>query len=494
MVYYNIIIKDKFLHKYINFNIIFIYMQKKLFLFSENDMDNIISNIDTIYEKSRNRQINVLEPTIDEYKKNMKIILEYIKKERRIIYGGYGWNLLLKKSSLDFYKDTDFADIEFYSNKPIYDLKNLVDILHGTNKYVQGKNAQHEETYKIFVNFINYCDITYMPSNLYNCINTIKINDLRIVDPILIYVDLLRVFTDPITSYFRIEKNVKRSQLLFKTYPLDFNKGTYSFSKFDDNLLDIIKIFIKYLTSSDTLIFIGDICYNIYVNNKYIYPNSLLEVISTDLKNDCNNIYNLLFKYFISKNEDHKITNNIKIDQYYPFFQYLDKKIIFKYNGTPILVLYGANEKCIPYNNVNITILDNKYNINIGTFNVYLLNCMILYYKNIIDNNKEDKKIYEIIIYNLITERNNFFNKNNKTILDDTIYKDFDVNCIGHTVDFMRKFHLKIKMKNYSSTSSIQTYDPDENKIFNPEKYTFSNSSGNIINNPKDKIFKIKKN
>ena len=473
-------------------------MEKKIYLFTEDDMNTIKKNLDDIVEKAKIKQVNTLEPTIIEYKKVLNIILDFLKKEKRIVYGGYGWNLLLQKKdpSSCFYKETDYADIEFYSNKPVEDLKELCDILHKSNTFVQGRNAQHDQTYKIFVNFINYCDITYMPSNLFINVKTINIDKIRIIDPIFIYIDILRTYTEPLTSYFRLEKNIKRGSLLFKNYPIEFNNTPYSFFTLPKEKLKIIQLLIDYLINSKTIIFIGDISYNIYNNNKYEYPNTELDMISTNLLEDTTNLYNLLFKYYKDTNNIKLFEEKIKLDQYYKFFQFLDKKIIFKFEGLPIITLYGHNDKCIPYNEVKINCFNDIYTINIGSFNICLLYNLIFYYKAITDNNNNNKKKYETIILNSLIARSTYFINNNKTILDDTIYKDFFADCIGHTVDFIRQFHLNRnnKKKRYSSLSIIPSYDPDENKSFNPNNYSFDNISGNIINNPKDKIYKIKHN
>ena len=455
---------------------------KKINFFTSSDMDIISNNLDNIIDNAKKKQIKIIDPTIDEYYNNIKIILDYIKKEKRIVYGGYAWNQLLAKKNkeLCFYKETDYADIEFYSNKPIHDLKALCDILYKSNKYVQGKNAQHEETYKIFVNFINYCDITYMPYNLYSSLNTHNINNLKIIEPIFIFIDLLRVFTDPMTSYFRLEKNIKRGRLLFENYPINFSSKKYSINELSNNILDIISKIVPYLIENN-LLFIGDITYNIYVNNDFTYPKSILEVISNNLENDVKSIYNILFKFYINNNNS-KLYKNISIDQYYPFFQFLDKKVIFKYNNIPFLILYGNNRRCVPFNNIKINILYIEYDIKIGTFNVYLMYTLILFYKYKTENNNPNKSKNEILISNLIYSRYTFLKKNNKNILDDTIYKDFNINCIGDTIDFIRNFHLKRKNKNYISGSYISYYDPDDNKFINPDKFYFENTSGNIFN------------
>ena len=52
---------------------------------------------DIIYEARKHALETVLEPNLEEYKNVMDVILDFIKVNRRIIYGGYGWNELITK-------------------------------------------------------------------------------------------------------------------------------------------------------------------------------------------------------------------------------------------------------------------------------------------------------------------------------------------------------------------------------------------------------------
>ena len=145
-------------------------MSEKIKFMRDKDISIVNENVDAIIKKARNREIQIIEPVIDEFKKVRAVVLDYIKNEKRIIYGGFAWNMLIKKKTPDdaFYSETDYTDVEFYSNKPIEDMKKLCDLLQDKGfKFIQGKSAQHEDTYTIFVNFTAYCDISYMPSNIF---------------------------------------------------------------------------------------------------------------------------------------------------------------------------------------------------------------------------------------------------------------------------------------------------------------------------------------
>ena len=143
--------------------------------YNESQKKLIEDNLKHIVNKARLYSIKYkLEPSLSEYKKVNKIIVDYIIKNNRIVYGGFGWNELIKDKNPDdaiYHKDLiEYPDIEFYSFEPIKDMIKLCDLLHESNfSYVLGEEANHHETYSLFVNNQNYADISYMPKILYEC-------------------------------------------------------------------------------------------------------------------------------------------------------------------------------------------------------------------------------------------------------------------------------------------------------------------------------------
>jgi hypothetical protein len=157
----------------------------------------------------------------------MNIIKNFIKKKKRLVYGGMAINELVSKKSIKdaIYTELHTPDIEFYSPKPVHDLIELCDILHKKKiKYVVGKEGIHNETFKIFCNFENYCDIGYMPENLYKAVPTVKLDGLYYIDTEFMMIDIYRVYTDPLTSYWRLEKTFTRTARILKHYPLRMKK------------------------------------------------------------------------------------------------------------------------------------------------------------------------------------------------------------------------------------------------------------------------------
>ena len=315
-------------------------------LYRDIDIQAITDKLDQIIEESIEIKKKTLEPTFDECLRVKEVINDYISKKKRVVYGGTAYNtLIIQKSKSDaIYKENDCKDVEFYSPKPIEDIMELADILHDKKfKYVQVRQANHAETYTLFVNFEQYCDVSYMPSNIFLNIPTITIGGIMYAHPTWILVDILRQYNDPITSYWRLkDKTFFRANVLLKHYPLELSN--VSLPKQDikyDKIKD--KLFVR-LASLHTIIFVGSIGTQYYLTRSTKLDTTNLEVISTNFTNDIKIIYKFLEEILGSKFSD------IVINLYKPYFQFWDEHVEILLDGIIILKIFGSNHKCIPYN------------------------------------------------------------------------------------------------------------------------------------------------
>lgn len=135
-------------------------------MYRQQDEEVILKNLDRLEEDAKTTYMSKYEPTLDEIHAVYNDIKNFIIERKRIVYGGYAQNALIIKKDKNkaFYKPSDLADIEFYTPDPVGDTIDMCDMLEKKKyKYIEGKEGVHNETYKIFVNFHNYCDISYMP-------------------------------------------------------------------------------------------------------------------------------------------------------------------------------------------------------------------------------------------------------------------------------------------------------------------------------------------
>jgi hypothetical protein len=468
-----------------------------------NDDDN---NFKIIYpeliKKINKRMLKEVEPKLEEITTITKIIINFIKEKKRKIYGGFALNKLLaaKDKSMSFYTEDDTPDIDFYSPSPLEDLKELCDIIY-EKKFspVEGKEAQHKETYSIYVNYKLYCDITYMPSNIYHQMRFIQLDGFMFAHPWFIMIDYFRMFTDPMVSYWRLEKHFERYRKLEKLYPLP---KILKPLKLEDSYNQDVKISMNLLfeevSSYTTTLFTGFYAYNYYLyasefknsNNNYNFINiPFYEVYSTNYTDDGLKIID-----FIKKSFPKNIVDKIGYEECYPFFQLYGYNTEFYYldgnEKIPLLYLYSNNKRCIPFKNVEqinfhnkkIEINKNKQ-INIGSFDFNILHILIILVKIRIDNVNEWNDILYTLINGFVLFRNYYLKKNKITIYDNSIFQSFNIECIGEIILPNRENRLIGEVRRKLGKPVKYIYNPNKNK--NVGNYTFLNSSGNEIKNKK---------
>jgi hypothetical protein len=448
------------------------------------DEEAILKNLSSLEDNAKQIYLNNYEPTIHEIKSVYADIMNFIKEKRRIIYGGFAQNSLIKAKKKEdaFYKETDIADVEFYTPDPIGDTIDLVDLLHKKKyKYVEGKEGVHPETYKIFVNFINYCDISYMPENIYKNCPTIDNNQLRFTHPHFMLIDAYRVYSDPMTSYFRLTKTFTRFNKLMHHYPLNedmlYNKSTPS-SKSNEEILHFIRHKIIQNKGSDNkFIVVGHYAFNQLMKmakapDTYLVDCTYYQIISIDYSNDIQKIQNIMKQKY----------PNVVVKKYYPFFQFLDRSTEFfiNINGTLQLVLrvYDANERCIVYRN------SDKKKTLFGTFQLIFMYNLIQYNISKIRNKETqsviNKSTYGSMLIRMMKARDKYLDQHNKTVLDKTIFQEFTMSCIGEPKDLLRESFLLAKKKREQGKMVKFLYKPTGQPGKKPN-FKFDNSSGELI-------------
>ena len=435
----------------------------------DDNIDKFKDYYPEMMKKVNKQKLDIIEPRISEVNSVYSLIKDFIISKKRKIYGGYALNLLImqKNKSLAFYDESDTPDIDFYSPEPLKDLKELCDIIHNAGfSPVVGQEAQHKETYAIFVNYKEYCNISYMPYNIYNKLkfieytyNDSKTKTMVLTHPWFMMIDYFRMFTDPMISFWRLEKTYERYILLQKTYPLPLIKSPLVIPEYKN------KEVVKYMT----LLFNEISNYN-PINCPYY------EAYSTNYIDD-----GLKIIQFI------KSLNNDKLSyvEYYPFFQFYGFNVVIFYEDTPILYLYSNNKRCIPYKRVTISKDGKKGSdnneINIGSFDFNILHALIILVKVRIDNIDNWNDLLYKYINNIVLFRDTYLKKHSKTIYDDTIFQSFVIECTGEIIPPDRERRLRIEVKKKLGKPYIYKYDPAVSK--NSGTFIFLNSSGNRINN-----------
>jgi hypothetical protein len=102
-------------------------------------------------------------------------------------------------------------------------------------------------------------------------------------------------------------------------------------------------------------------------------------------------------------------------------------------------------------------------------------------------NDRTLTEVYMTIVSHLIQIRAEYFKKNNKNIFDeDTMFKDFIVECIGDGIHPDHAVGLKFEARRKANKRIQYLYDPEKDVKSADTTFNFSNMSGNEIKNPKN--------
>jgi hypothetical protein len=482
-------------------------------LYRSEDIDAITRELDGIVEAAVDRKLHLLEPTIDECYRVRDEVKKYVKAKKRIIYGGTAYDEMIKaKDTADrIYTDKDCKDVEFYSPRPLEDVVELCKALNKKFKYVRAQDAVHDETYTIFVNFMAACDITYMPGPIFYNVNKLTINGIHYSHPSFVLVDILRQYNDPINSYWRLkDKTYFRANKLLKHYPLELDKGKYEPVPVSKEAEDMLYALFDAIKNMETLVHLGSLADNFYLrpDDKKVRLTGGMVVMTDNLVEDTKTIHGFMLKHLSTINRLEEADKLLQVEQYHPFFQFWDKRVVLKYNNETIITVLGHNRICLPYHRV---LLDSKDKINkvqyggflrelrggdapesstlkLGTFmlvfNYHLIEMHLLHvYKH-----EKQEKQKQRLMRTLLEARNTYLDKHNKTVVDKTPYKEFIIECYGRTIDPVRESRLRIIRRKLKGRSLRFNYDP--NTEAEVPAINFCNTSGKLMNNQKGWIIR----
>ena len=462
-------------------------------MYSQRDVELIKNNIEPIIDQIELDKLNIYEPTKDEQMKAINIVLEYVKEKKRKIYGGYAQNKLVmyKDKKDNFYKETNIPDIDFYSPEPLQDVKNICDLLYeakiGEN-VVEGKEAVHKETYTVFLNFENTCDISYVPLHMYHKIPFIEIDGFIYVHPSFIYLDLYRVLSEPHFSSRTWDKHFSRLYLLQKHYPFKiYNEklnSSYDIPKQNEQkILQLNKFILNEIKNKDSFIIVGQCAYNYYLEESHIkdkiysYINiPLIQIISTNYVHDASTLIRI-----IKEHED-----SITFTEFYPFWQFTGYSIIVYYDNIPLVHIASHNDRCTPIKKVsfktfydNKVIEDKKSFVQLGSFDTIFLMNLVAGFRCRVNELSDKCSYHNVFTSHLIMIRNYYFEKTNKNLLNDTLFQSFIPKCIGQSEDPMKERLKERRKKAQENKLVIYKYVPGLGMTV--PNFKFANTSGNQI-------------
>lgn len=463
-------------------------------VYTDNDSKLLTQNIETILKSADDLSSKIIKPTKDDILTILNTVMHYIIKKKRKLYGGFALNKLIGSVNFQdkFYSDDDINkwDIDFYSPTPMDDAKEITILLHNKGfKFINAREAQHDETYTIFAETKNIADITYVPTNIYNSMQTVIINELYITGPHFMMIDYFRVITDPLTSYHRLEKTFTRLCLMMKHFPLPTNTTQINFAPPTRDLNIAFNTVHKFLIDKKTIVVVGMYAFNHLVNevNNMFIDINYYEIISTYYKMDAKELILTLQKKFPTGK------TRITYKECYPFFQYLGYSVDIFFDNIIICRMYHYNTKCIPYFDVPAYYFtcgsynNNEGNIRIGSFATQLLYNLINVIRSDTNNDVNTKNLYYNLIAHMIKLKTQYIKKTNKTIFDESLFQEFVLRCVGETMTPQMEKAMRIDAKIKKGLRYSWCFNPINDKdVNNTVMYNFKNSTGNYIVNKKN--------
>jgi Mimiviridae putative poly(A) polymerase catalytic subunit len=507
-------------------------------LFRESDIEDLDNKIDDIVKAADKERYQKVRPTLDQMWEMIYTVLDYVSEKKRKIYGGFALNKLVETVAPEdkFYDDDNVEDwdIDFYSPDPIGDAREIANRLHDKGfEFVNVSEALHDETYKIFAENMDVADISYVPRNIYNRMPfkdiEIKQSGTRGMQTKTIYlagahfmmIDYFRVITDPLTSYFRLDKTVTRLNIMDRHFPLPHNTSSLNIEPAEDELDIAFRTIHEFFTNRESTIVLGTYAYNQLVKESgvqdrklgggkskkerkisrgrdnspqkqtevKIIPVNYYEAISTEYKKDARALILKLREKFL---DDGKLVTH---EESYPFFQYLGYSVTIYYEEDVICKLYHYNHRCTPYHTVPAYYFgkgtadmasDGKKDdkIQIGSYPMIILYNLVAIMKARVDNDHHTKNLYYTLNSHMIEMKSWYFNNSNKTMYDDTLFKDFVLQCRGNMLTPKRERQLRIERRKAAGKRYVFRYMPANEGDRNAEiRYRFNNSSGNPIRN-----------
>jgi len=153
----------------------------------------------------------------------LSIVREFIKKKKRVCYGGTAMNEILPASKQFYDKNVDLPDYDFYTPDVDSDISELVKILEkeGFNN-VYSKIGIHEGTMKVLVNYTAIADVSYIDPELFGVLfrRSILKDGMHYTDEFILRMMMYLELSRPKGMVDRWGKVFERLELINETFPI----------------------------------------------------------------------------------------------------------------------------------------------------------------------------------------------------------------------------------------------------------------------------------
>lgn len=159
----------------------------------------------------------------------LSIVETFIKRKKRICYGGTAMNAILPEHKRFYDPKTDLPDYDFYTPDVDGDIEELVKDLQAEGyEDVYHKVGIHEGTKKVLVNFVAVADISSINPELFAMMYRRSVNHggIHYTDPDVLRIMMYLEMSRPRGDVERWTKVFERLQLINQEFPIRGCKGS----------------------------------------------------------------------------------------------------------------------------------------------------------------------------------------------------------------------------------------------------------------------------
>jgi hypothetical protein len=282
--------------------------------------------------------------------KALSIVHDFIKRKKRVCYGGTAMNKLLPVAKQFYNPDVDLPDYDFYTPNADEDVEDLVNDLQKAGfTDVHNKVGIHEGTKKILVNFVAVADITYIDPELFTIIyrRSIIKNEVHYTDPDILRMMMYLELSRPHGMISRWEKVFERLKLINTELPIRATCHTYRNVYYTHVPMDIRKQILDYGIKNKRILCNGPLA-TIY-RNGIMHKNAIFNThgaypilfVSPDPKEDAVAIRDILkdsdIEVFLHKERGEIVPLRIELRKHdKPICMFIQETACHSYRSIPL--------------------------------------------------------------------------------------------------------------------------------------------------------------
>lgn len=188
--------------------------------------------MDAVNQNSKKYDLlfNEFNPLYSKMVDAIAIVKDFIRARKLIIYGGTAIDMALRLKGQKIYPDEmlKIADLDFFSPDSVRDAYDLCDILYKAGfGEVRTIHGLHIQTMRVdIINNTWIADISYCPKNIFDIIEVLNFDGMKIVHPSFQRIDVHKSLSFPYDNpprevvFNRYAKDVKRFNILDENYPI----------------------------------------------------------------------------------------------------------------------------------------------------------------------------------------------------------------------------------------------------------------------------------